>query len=49
LARGGEIETYRAGDAFVIPAGEPHSAVVQPGYRAVVVFDQADRYRAREC
>jgi quercetin dioxygenase-like cupin family protein len=44
LRRGGRTETYRAGDAFYIPSGEEHGAMVKAGYRAVVFFDQADRY-----
>jgi quercetin dioxygenase-like cupin family protein len=47
LTRDGETRTHRAGDSFTIPAGVPHGAVVHAGYRAVIVFDQADRYRAR--
>lgn len=47
LTLGGRTATYRAGDSFYIPAGEPHGARVHAGYRSVVFFDQADRYRTR--
>jgi len=36
-----------AGDSFFIPAGVVHSATVRAGYRSVVFFDQADRYRTK--
>jgi quercetin dioxygenase-like cupin family protein len=48
LRMGGESRTYRAGDSFYIPAGTPHGAKVHAGYRAVVFFDQADRYRSKD-
>ena len=47
LRMGGETTTYRAGDTFYIPAGEAHGAKVHAGYRAVVFFDQADRYKTK--
>lgn len=47
LRIGGNTTTYRAGDSFYIPAGEPHGALVHAGYRAVIFFDQADRYRTK--
>jgi quercetin dioxygenase-like cupin family protein len=47
LRMGGETTTYRAGDSFYIPAGEAHGALVHAGYRAVVFFDQADRYQTK--
>ncbi len=39
--------TYTAGESFFIPEGVTHGAVISAGYRSVVFFDQADRYRAR--
>jgi quercetin dioxygenase-like cupin family protein len=48
LRMGAETKTYRAGDSFYIPAGEAHGASVRAGYRSIVFFDQADRYRARD-
>ena len=44
---GGAPRTYRAGDRFFIPAGVRHSAVVSAGYRAVMVFNSPDRYKAK--
>jgi quercetin dioxygenase-like cupin family protein len=43
----GEKLVQRAGDSFFIPAGVEHGASVKAGYRAVVFFDQADRYHAK--
>ncbi len=43
----GEERTYRPGDAFFVPAGAPHSALVRAGFQSIAVFDQADRYRAK--
>jgi len=43
----GEQTSYRAGQSFYIPAGMVHGAVVQAGYRAIVFFDQADRYQTK--
>lgn len=42
-----EEREYSAGEAFFIPAGVPHSAVVGAGYRAVIVFNEPHRYRAK--
>lgn len=47
LTMAGETRTYRAGESFYIPAGVEHSAEVKAGYRAIIFFDQADRYRAK--
>ena len=47
LTIGGDTTTYRRGDCFHIPEGVAHSALVHAGYRAVVFFDQVDRYRAK--
>ena len=44
---GGMTTTYTAGDSFVIPAGVPHAARVQAGYRALMIFNARDRYRAK--
>ena len=43
----GKERTYRAGERFFIPGGTPHSAHVGAGYRAIIVFDEPDRYRRR--
>ena len=43
----GEQKTYRSGDSFYIPDGVVHGATVRAGYRSIVFFDQADRYRTK--
>ncbi|MEN8007108.1 MAG: cupin domain-containing protein [Candidatus Krumholzibacteriota bacterium] len=48
LHRNGGTEIFGPGDNFFVPAGQPHAATVHEGYRAVIVFAAADRYRARE-
>jgi quercetin dioxygenase-like cupin family protein len=47
LTMKGEARTYRQGESFFIPEGVEHGADVKAGYRAVIFFDQADRYRAK--
>lgn len=47
LTMQGEEKTYRPGDSFYIPEGVEHSAVVSAGYRAIIFFDQVDRYQAK--
>jgi quercetin dioxygenase-like cupin family protein len=44
LRMGGEETKFEAGDNFFIPAGVPHSARVEAGYKAVIVFNEPDRY-----
>lgn len=39
--------TYREGDSFYVPAGAVHGAFVGAGYRAVMFFDQPDRYQSK--
>ena len=46
LPMDGETKTYGPGEAFFVPEGVPHSALVHAGGRAVIVFDQADRDQA---
>lgn len=48
LHRAGVTEVFSPGDNFFVPAGQPHSATVHKGYRALIVFDAPDRYRAKE-
>ena len=38
---------YRRGDTYFIPAGVPHSAVFHTRFRAIDVFDEPARYRAK--
>ena len=44
LRMNGETTVYRAGDSFFVPGGTLHGATVQAGYKALIVFDAADRY-----
>lgn len=48
LRREGRARTHGPGEAFHIPAGQVHGATVQAGYAAVIVFDEPERYRAKE-
>jgi quercetin dioxygenase-like cupin family protein len=45
---GGETRTYGPGEAYFVPAGVAHRALISPGYVGIDVFADADRYRARE-
>ena len=44
----GKAQVHRAGDSFYIPEGVGHGATIQPGYKAIVFFDQADRYHKKQ-
>jgi quercetin dioxygenase-like cupin family protein len=48
LRMGGEEQEFRAGDHFFIPAGVPHSAKVEAGYQAVIIFNEPGRYGVRQ-
>ena len=39
---------YRQGDSYFIGARVVHSARIRAGYRDISLFDQPDRYQARE-
>ncbi len=43
----GKTRTYRKGDSYHIPAGVEHSARFLTRVRAIDVFADADRYRAK--
>jgi quercetin dioxygenase-like cupin family protein len=47
LRMNGEARTYWQGESFFIPEGVKHGAHVMAGYRAIICFDQADRYQPR--
>lgn len=47
LHREGATELIEAGDNFFVPAGQPHSATVYRGYKAMMVFADPDRYRVK--
>jgi quercetin dioxygenase-like cupin family protein len=44
LRMNGQEREFRAGESFFIPAHAPHSATVKAGYRAIIVFNEPDRY-----
>jgi len=43
----GTSREYLPGSNFFIPAELPHAATVHAGYRAMMVFNSPDRYRAK--
>lgn len=47
LNRAGEEAEFSAGDNFFIPAGVAHSAKVSDGYRALIIFNEPNRYEPR--
>lgn len=47
LTIGGETRSYRAGDSYYIPAGVEHGATFNTRFKAIDVFEEPDRYRAR--
>lgn len=48
LRMGGVEYEHGPGDNFFIPAGEPHSAEVSAGYRAIIIFNAPDRYQTKD-
>ncbi len=48
LHRQDGTEIHETGESFFIPAGQPHSATVHAGYRALIFFDEPDRYLPRK-
>jgi quercetin dioxygenase-like cupin family protein len=47
LTIGSETRTYRRGDSYFIPAGVEHGATFKTRFKAIDVFEDVDRYRAR--
>ena len=47
LTIGGETRRYRAGDSYHIPAGVVHGAKFLSHFRALDVFADPDRYKAK--
>ena len=47
LRREGAATEHGPGDSFFIPAEVPHSATVYAGYKAMIVFNARDRYKAK--
>jgi quercetin dioxygenase-like cupin family protein len=44
LEMGGGVRTYTPGESFYISEGKEHGATVGADYRAIIIFDQPDRY-----
>ena len=47
LTIGDETRTYRAGDSYYIPGGVTHGATFKTPFKAIDIFEEADRYRAK--
>ena len=47
LRMGGASKEYRPGESFFIPAGVPHAATVHAGYKAILIFNERDRYKPK--
>lgn len=47
LRMDGKEREYGVGEAFFVPAGMVHAADVRAGYRAIIVFNEPGRYRAK--
>ena len=45
---GGQARIYGRGDTYFVPKGVLHSARVKKGYRDITLFNQKDRYKAKE-
>ena len=43
----GETRRYEKGDTYYIPEGVPHSAVFYSRVKAMDMFDEKERYRAK--
>ncbi len=43
----GRSMVYEAGQNFYIPANVPHGASVAAGYKALIVFNEPDRYKPK--
>jgi quercetin dioxygenase-like cupin family protein len=44
----GRKHIFRRGDTYSIPKGVPHSAKIKRGYKDLTLFDQRDRYKAKQ-
>ena len=44
---GGETNTYKSGDTYLIPADVEHSAVCKAGTKIIDVFEDASRHKLR--
>jgi len=48
LTMSGTVHTLTMGDTYFIPKDVSHSARIMSGYKDLTVFDQADRYAAKD-
>jgi quercetin dioxygenase-like cupin family protein len=48
LTINGDKLTYKKGDTYYISENTPHSAKVRAGYKDLTLFNQKDRYKAKE-
>ncbi len=48
LTIGGQTRRYRPGDSYHIPAGMVHGATFLSHFRAIDVFAEPERYKAKE-
>jgi quercetin dioxygenase-like cupin family protein len=44
---GEETKIYKAGDSYVIGAGQMHGGVIQAGTRLIDFFEEPERYKPR--
>ncbi|MHC4664237.1 MAG: cupin domain-containing protein [Planctomycetota bacterium] len=47
LRIGDKTKTYEAGDSYFIPAGVEHEGKVHPGFKAIDIFEEKDRYQPK--
>ncbi len=46
--RHGSSTAYGPGERFYLLDGEPHGATVYEGYKAMILFNDPDRYKVKE-
>ena len=47
LIKSGSSKIYYPGESFFIPAGQPHGAKVFAGYKAMIIFNEPQRYKKK--
>jgi quercetin dioxygenase-like cupin family protein len=48
LAIDGKKYTFKKGDTYFVPKGIKHGARIRRGYKDLTLFDQKDRYKAKQ-
>lgn len=48
LTIGNEMHVLTKGETYFIPKNAPHSARIKKGYKDITLFNQKDRYKAKE-